>query len=106
MSRGEFEEYKRYLHLCDNYYYLDEADKFAEVHALLNFLNLQCLEHYIPEQHVSIDESMVPHFGKHRAKQYISSKPIKFGNKIWVTAKPLDYCEQFCLYAGKDVALT
>ena len=65
---------------------------------------MSCLEHYIPEQHGSIDESMVPHFGKHGAKQYIHSKSIKFGYKTWVMAKLFGYCAQFGgSYAGKDV---
>ena len=81
MSRGEFEECKRYLHLCDNDH-LDKNDKFAKVRPLFDSLNKQCLENYIPEQHVSIDESMVPYFGKHGAKQYIHGKPIKFGYKM------------------------
>ena len=66
--------------------------------------NKQCLKNYIPEQHVSINESMVPYFGKHGAKLYIHGKPIKFGYKMWVVAKPLGYSIQFCPYAGKDAA--
>ena len=105
MSRGEFEECKRYLHLCDNDH-LDKNDKFSKVRPLFDSLNKQCLENYIPEQHVSVDESMVPYFGKHGAKQYIHGKPIKFGYKMWVMAKPLGYCIQFRPYAGKDAAFT
>ena len=105
MSRGEFKECKKYLYLCDNDH-LDEADKFAKVWPLFNSLNLQCLEYYIAKQHVSIDDSMVPYFDKHGAKQYIHGKSIKFGYKMWVMTKPLGYCMQFRPYAGKDVALT
>ena len=105
MSKGEFEECKRYLHLCDNDQ-LDKNDRFGEVRPLFDSLHKQCLENYMPEQHVSIDESMVPHLGKHGAKQYIHSKPIKFGYKMWVLAKLLGYCIQFCSHAGKDAAFT
>jgi len=49
---------------------------------------------------------MVSYFGKYGAKQFIHGKPIKFGYKMWVMAKPLGYCVQFRPYAGKDTALT
>ena len=48
---------------------------------------------------------MVPNFGKHGAKQYIYSKPIKCGLKLWVMATPLGYCIQFRPYAGKKSTL-
>ena len=57
---------------------------------------------YKPEQHLSVDESMVSYFGKHGSKQYIHEKPIKFGYKLWVLAKPMENCVQFRPYAGKD----
>ena len=91
MSRGEFEECKRYLHLC-NIDHLDKNDEFDKVRLLFDSLNKQCLENYIPEQHVNIDESIVLCFGKHGAKQYIHGKPIKFGCKMLVIAKPWGYC--------------
>ena len=103
MSRGEFEECKRYLHLCDN----EHLDKNVfQNKPLFDSLNKQCLENYIPEQNVSNDESMVPYLGKREAKQYTHGKPIKFGYKMWIMDKPLGYCIQFRLYSGKDAAFT
>ena len=104
LSKNEFEDCKKYLHLCDNND-LDPADKFAKVRPLFNAINETCLANYQPSQHVSIDESMVPYFGRHGAKQYIHGKPIKFGYKLWVMASPLGYCIQFRPYAGKDTIL-
>ena len=45
-------------------------------------------------QHLSVDESTVPYFEKHEAKQYIHGKNIKFGFKLWVMATLLGYCIQ------------
>ena len=104
LSKNEFEDCKMYLHLCDNNN-IDPADKFAKVRPLFNEINKTCLANYQPSQHVSIDESMVPYFGRHGAKQYIHGKPIKFGYKLWVMASPLGYCIQFRPYAGKDTIL-
>ena len=55
----------------------------------------------MPEQSVSIDESMVPYFGRHGCKQYMRNKPVKFGYKFWVAATLLGYAIQFYSYPGK-----
>ena len=94
MTKTEFLDYKRYLHLADNNT-LSSSDKFQKVRPLFNGINEQCILNYQPTQHVSVDESMVPYFGKNGAKQYIHGKPIKFEFKLWVMATPLAYCIQF-----------
>ena len=104
MTKTEFLECKRYLHLADNNA-LNSSDIFAEARPLLNTIDEQCILNYPPTQHVSVDKSMVPYFGKHGANQYIHGKPIKFRFKLWVMATPLGYCIQFCPYASKDSIL-
>ena len=59
-------------------------------------------KNFIPEKNISIDESMVPYYGRHGCKQYIQNKLVKFGYKLWVAATPLGYGIQFYPYAGKD----
>ena len=70
MTKNEFKESKHFLHLADNEN-LDKTDRFAKVRPLFDAVNKQCVAHYKPEQHISVDESMKPYFGKHGAKQYI-----------------------------------
>ena len=42
---------------------------------------------YFPnERQIAIDESMVPYFGNHSAKQFTRGKPIRFGYKCWCGA--------------------
>ena len=65
-------------------------------------MNESCLENFIPEKNVSIDESVVPYYGRHGCKQYIQNKAVKFGYKLWVAATALGYGIQFYPYAGKD----
>ena len=36
-------------------------------------------------------------------KQFIRSKPIRFGFKLWTLCKASDYCYNFDLYCGKSV---
>ena len=67
MTKTEFLECKRYLHLADNNG-LNSSDKFAKVQTFFNAINEQCILNYQPTQHVSVDESMVPYFEKHGAK--------------------------------------
>ena len=94
LTKTEFLECKRYLHLADNSA-LSSWDKFAKVQPLFNAINEQCILNYQPTQYVSIDKSMVPYFGKHGSKQYIHGKPINFGFNLWVMTTPLGYLSNF-----------
>ena len=51
-------------------------------------------------ENLSVDESMLPYFGKHGSKQRISSKPIRMGYKMWVMAASTGYVVQFEPYQG------
>ena len=73
----------------------------SKVSPLFKMINESCLQNFIPEKNVSIDESMVPYYGRHGCKQYIQNKPVKFGYKLLVAASPLGYAIQFYPYAGK-----
>ena len=78
LSRNRFDEIMQNLYLADNSN-LDKEDKFAKMRPLTNKLNEQCLANYLPKQSISIDESMVPYFGRHDYKQYMRNKPVTFG---------------------------
>ena len=98
MTKTEFPESKRYLHLANNNA-PNSSDNFAKVRPSFNAISEQCILNYQLIQHVRVDESMAPYFGKHGAKQYIHGKPIKFGFKLWAMVTPLGYCIQFDPYA-------
>ena len=49
---------------------------------------------------MSIDETMVPYFGRHPSKQFMRSKPVRFGYKLWSMATARGYVIQFEPYAG------
>ena len=65
-------------------------------------MNESCLENFISEKNISIDQSMVPYYRRHGCKQYIQNKPVKFSYKLWVAATPLGYGIQFYPCAEKD----
>ena len=101
LLRNRFDEKIQNLYLADSSN-LHKEDKFAKVRPLIYKLNEQCLANYLPEQSVIKDKSMVPYFGPHYFKQYISNKPGEYGYKSWVAATLLGYANQFYPYAGKD----
>jgi hypothetical protein len=90
MTRNRFEEILRYYHACDNTQ-LPSNDKFAKVRPLWDMMNERWLKYFPGDKHLSVDESMVPYFGKHGTKQHIHGKPIRFGYKIWSLCTRLGY---------------
>ncbi|KAF2900183.1 hypothetical protein ILUMI_06004 [Ignelater luminosus] len=100
MRRKTFEDIFRNLHAADNTV-LDPTDRMAKVRPLIVALNRLFMDYAPIEQSMSIDESMIPYFGRHGCKQFIHGKPIRFGFKSWVMATRLGYCLQFNLYQGR-----
>ena len=68
MIKRKFEKSKQFLYLADNES-LGKTDRFVKVRPLFDAVNKQFVAYYKPEQHLSVDKSMVPYFGKHGAKQ-------------------------------------
>ena len=110
MTHNRFEEVLRYIHIADNMH-LDVNDKFSKVRLLITELNKSFLNYFPIQQQLSVDESMIPYFGNHSAKQFIGGKPIRFGYKMWCLTTPLGYLVQFDPYQGasktkvKDVGM-
>ena len=66
----------------------------------MSMLNSRFQKHFLGGRDLSVDESMVPYFGKHGAKQFIRGKPIRYGYKMWVLATPLGYVVNMVPYQG------
>jgi len=49
---------------------------------LLTAVNSNVLNAFAYEQNLAADESMVPYYGKHSAKQFMCNKPIHFGFNV------------------------
>ena len=64
-------------------------------------MNQSFLNVFLFDQRFCVDESMIPYFGKHSAKQYIKGKPIKFGYKLWCLNTNFGYLIQCDPYSGK-----
>lgn len=96
MSRKRFEDHLRYLHLNDNAC-INRSDKLAKIRNFLVVINERCLVYFPVSRNLSIDESMIPYYGRrHSSKQFIRGNPIQFGFLLWwCLANPLGYIVQF-----------
>ena len=101
MTRNRFRDILRYLHLADNNA-IDEDDRFFKVRQYLDIIREKCLKYYLNQNTLSVDETMVPYFGRHSLKQYIKGKPVKFGFKLWALASHDGYVINFIPYQGKN----
>ncbi len=99
MSRNRFDEILQYLHLVDNTL-ISTTDKFSKVRLLFAHLNERFLLYNPAEQKLSIDESMIPYYGRHGCKQFIRGKPIRFGYKVWCLNTSSGYMIQSEPYQG------
>ena len=100
MSRNGFFKIKSFLHADDNQS-LDEA-RMAKVKPLYNILNGKLNMFGVVHEDLSIDEPMVPYFGRHSCKQFIRAKPIRFGYKMWTLASATGFPYHVTIYEGKS----
>lgn len=100
MSRNRFDSIKQNIHLSDNDQ-LDKNDRFSKLRPLFDLINEKNMQFGVFSHNLSIDEEMVPYFGRHSCKMYIKGKPIRFGFKLWCLCSSNGYLYQFIPYGGK-----
>ena len=71
------------LHFRDNSKI--DGDCYFKVRPIFENLN-KAGKYFLDGQHYSVDEAMIPYFGRHHTKQYIYGKPVRFGYKVWCLA--------------------
>ena len=79
MSNKRFLKIKGMFHLADNEKLIVKEGKVAEVALLYSSLNDTFVRYGIFH---SIDELIIPYFGRHNYKMFRRGKPIRFGYKI------------------------
>lgn len=100
VRRNRFEEFLRFLHLTDNSL-LDGTDRLAKVRPIFSHMN-NILKSVPVGSCCSIDESIIPYFGRHSGKQFIRGKPIRFGFKLWCLCDPSGYLYHAEPYCGSS----
>ena len=96
-----------FLHVVDNVQMpvrgQDGFDPLYKIRPIYDVLSTRFRTVYIPSQHVCIDEAMVPWKGRLTFKQYIPSKPDRFGVKLYsLCESDTSYLVDFDIYTAGD----
>jgi len=99
--RWRFEQLLRYFHVAPSPPAAAPADPLSRVRPLIQSLQHSFPHHYAPSRSLTLDEAMVAYKGRSPIKQYIPSKPHKWGYKIYCLASD-DYLLHFEVYQGRE----
>ena len=102
LSRNRFLEIKSSFHLIDNHQLDECSSKVEKVLPLYNKFNESLTSFGIFHEDLSIDESMVPYYGRHSCKMFIRGKPICFWYKLWCLCGQDGYPYYLSIYTAKD----
>jgi hypothetical protein len=103
VSRDRFKQLLRFFRVVAADEDAAARNPLPHVRSLAAKLNASFAAHAAPSQHLTLDEAMVAYKGRSPIKQYIPSKPHKWGYKIWCLSSD-DYLLHFEIYAGKEGA--
>lgn len=78
-----------------------QIDRLWKIRPLLDRILQGCMKQP-RQQHISIDEMMVPFTGSCNVKQYVAGKPNPEGLKVFVLANPNGIICDFSVYQGKQ----
>jgi hypothetical protein len=100
-SRGRFKQLLRFFRVVPAPVAASPRSPIPHVRALAEKLNASFAAHFTPTQHLALDEAMCAWKGRSPIKQYIPSKPHKWGYKIYCLASE-NYLLHFEVYEGKE----
>ena len=108
MTRNRFQSINRFLHLADNEAAIPKGqpgyNPLFKVQPIIDHMKRAFSSVYYPRKHLSVDEAMIAFNGRLSFKQYIPSKPTKWGIKCWEICDSFNgYCLDFNVYTGKAV---
>ena len=79
------------------------ADKFQPIGYVFEEWNHNLRDAYTPGPHITVDEQLVCFGGRCPFRQYIPSKPGKYGIKVWAICEAnTSYAWKMQVYTGKD----
>lgn len=102
-----FLEIWKFLHFIDEEDEgIDKSDKLYKVGPLTDSVVSKFRIHYIPTQDMSLDEGMIPTKNRLSIKQYMKSKPNKWGIKAFqLCESSTGYIYNVEIYTGKSDGL-
>ena len=81
---------------------VDKSDKIYKTRSIFNYILERFQKHYVPDQHLSLDEGMIPTKNSLSIKQYIKDKPIRWGMKTFLfTDSEHGYIVNAEVYTGR-----
>ncbi|KAL4009293.1 hypothetical protein ACER0C_003145 [Sarotherodon galilaeus] len=83
-----------------------DYDCLHRLRPLYDSLRVACKAAYHPQQNLSVDECMVSTKARVALKQYIKSKPTKWGIKLFVLSDNTGYTVDFNIYTGRSTLVT
>ncbi|XP_047446638.1 piggyBac transposable element-derived protein 3-like [Mugil cephalus] len=99
MTLNRWETIKKSLHINNNEGQ-EQDDPLYKIRPLVTHLTSKLISIPMSEK-LSIDEQIVPFKGRHRLKQYLPSKPKKWGYKILILAGADGIPHNFEVYTGR-----
>lgn len=106
--KTRYEQILRFLHVSDRENEIEDKndpnyDKLQKVRPLMDILDAKFWNSYDPQQHLAVDEAMIPYKGRIGLKQYMKAKPHKWGIKVFVLANSTNgYISRYQIYTGKN----
>ena len=105
MPRNRFKQINRFLHVANNALAVEKGEPgynpLFKIQPVLDHMKGAFSQWYYPKKSLSIDEAMIFFNGRLSFKQYIPSKPTKWGIKCWeICDSSNGYCLDFDVYTG------
>uniref|UniRef100_A0A8C5PTB7 PiggyBac transposable element-derived protein domain-containing protein n=1 Tax=Leptobrachium leishanense TaxID=445787 RepID=A0A8C5PTB7_9ANUR len=107
MKRERYENLMRFLHFNDNALCPPRNDPMHDrlytIRPLISLMSAKFTDNYVPDQNISVDESLMKFKGRLLFKQYIPSKRSRYGVKCYkLCESTTGYTWAFRIYEGKD----
>lgn len=105
MTRNRFELITKYIRfdLTNTRETRRQTTKFAPMGYVYDMWEQNLSKPFIPYEYVTVDETLVPFRGRCSFKQYMPSKPAKYGLKFWCLCDAkTGYCIHMKPYLGAD----
>ena len=98
MARNRFQILKSIIHFCDNSdCKKNNEDRGFKVRPLMSKIQESFIKFGVFEECLAVDEMIVRYYGHNSLKQFIRSKPIRLGYKLWAICGASGYCYNFDL---------
>ncbi|KAJ8394479.1 hypothetical protein AAFF_G00046900 [Aldrovandia affinis] len=101
MALNRFDKLRGTVHLTDNANMVSKEHPDYDALFKIRPVVKENFKRIPPEEHLSIDEMIIPFKGRSALKQYNQSKPHKWGIKVFVHAGKSGIAYDFEVYVGK-----